>query len=389
MATNYAHASYTEVIDLQTTPGKCTVIGVHTPVGSSPYWKLRGFFTQFRKFRYKGISSIKTAPASQLPIDPLGLTLQTNSVDAMSPRDTWNPILFKGCHGTSMDQLLDVVFGAGEYVNVNAQNSAPSKVGPSGTTLAETVGATPSTRITELSNLLDTKYYQYLTDVTWKKFGVQQPITIRNLYPLVWKMARNMPLVPSLGNDYFNNNAGMLEGIVTGSSSGMGTTFQDPSVTSDSMRNDYPTGPVGQVPTVGPLPERAYVQEFTNGTSRLGWLPTTTPTQQATTVGEVRRITGLPKLFMSVFVLPPCYNVQQFQRMVIRHEFEFKDFTSSLSLMDPAISEPSTLGTGNVYTNFIEYIDSNSKEKESGVANVGATLDIVNGDSDLMSDGVN
>lgn len=384
MATNYAHASYTEVIDLQTTPGKCTVIGVHTPVGSSPYWKLRGFFTQFRKFRYKGISSIKTAPASQLPIDPLGLTVQTGSVDAMSPRDTWNPILFKGCHGTSMDTLLDTIFGAGEYTNINDQNSAPSKISASG--LVETKGATPSTRLTEFSNMIDAKYYQYLTDVTWKKFGVQQPITIRNLYPLVWKMARNLPLVPGLTNDYFANNAGMLEPLDTA----VPTNNISPAISSESVGSWRASTPIAQDPVVGSIPERAYVQEFTNGTSRLGWLPTVTPVQSsANAVAGDLKITGLPKLFMSVFILPPCYNVQQFQRMVIRHEFEFKDFTASLGAWNPQISLPNNAGQVDTYINFIEYVDSSSNSKSSEIANVGATLDIVNGESELMSDGVN
>lgn len=385
MATNYAHASFTEVIDLQTTPGKCTVIGVHTPVGSSPYWKLKGFFTQFRKYRYKGISSIRTAPASSLPIDPLGLTMQVGSTDAMSPRDTWNPILFKGCHGQSMDGLLDTVFGAGEYININSENSAPSKT--TGTAV-ETIGATPSTRITEITNMIDGKYYQYLTDVTWKKFGVQQPITIRNLYPLVWKMARNVPLVPALGSDYFQNNAGMLEQVDTGSG---GLSNSDPSYTSDGRASVRPFSPIAEVPTVGLHSEREYVQEFTNGCTRLGWLPTTTPTQQSSSTASIK-ITGLPKLMMAVFVLPPCYNVQQFQRMVIRHEFEFKDFTASLSALGGVTEPPFPTGPTGTYTgyhNFVEYIDSGSKEKESGIASIGATVDVLNGDSELVSDGVN
>lgn len=62
MATNYAKASYTEVIDLQTTNGKTSIIGIHTPVGVKPYRRLYGFFNQFRKYRYRGISSLVMVP---------------------------------------------------------------------------------------------------------------------------------------------------------------------------------------------------------------------------------------------------------------------------------------------------------------------------------------
>lgn len=384
MATNYAHASYTEVIDLQTTPDKTTIIGVHTPVGKAPYFKLKGFFTQFRKFRYKGISRIVTAPASALPVDPLGLTVQQGSVDAMSPRDTFNPILFKGCHGESMNAVINTLFGADEYVEADGYNRLDVDTDD----LVSDRGATSSVRVADFSNIVEDHYYKWLTDTTWKKFGIQQPIRIKNLYPLVWKMARNHPLVPAMnGAGVFVTNAGLLE--PSGPNSSGLNVNSNPVTSSNARTSDVAFSPIGQVPnagvphSTGGTANRQYVQEFTNGCTRLGWLPTTTATQ-----GEsVLRITGLPKLMMAVFVLPPCYNVQQFQRMVIRHEFEFKDFTSSLGAMDYNVTPPTALATSSEatgYYNSIDYVDSDGAK----ILKEGPTIDMLNGESQQVSDGV-
>ena len=67
MATQYAKAQYMEVVDADQ-EGKTTVIG--HPQGATPYLKLKGFFTQFRKYRYKGIKSLHVRPASGLPHRP-------------------------------------------------------------------------------------------------------------------------------------------------------------------------------------------------------------------------------------------------------------------------------------------------------------------------------
>jgi len=380
MATQYARASYMEVIDLQTVPDKTTVIGIHTPVGRTPYTKMKGFFQQFRKFRYKGISSIKSMPASSLPVDPLGLTVQEQSVDQISPVDVWNPILFKGCHGTSLDQILDSIFGAGEYVEASKNdNHEPLK----STSLGDAIGSTPSARLLEINNVLDTAYYKYLTDPSWRKFGIQQPLRIRNLYPLVWKMARNLPLVPGLAKEIYANNAGVLQNLYL---AGAAYANANPAAAgSDAALNKaIATTPVAQDPTVGIFAEREYAQEFTNGCSRLGWLPTVTPIQTDASV-QTNVITGLPKLFMGVLVMPPCYNIQQFQRLVIKHEFEFRDFTTSLGGM-ANYNDPNPVGdTGTTYFNFIEYQDES--KKDDGFS-YGTTVDGFNGSGTVRSEGV-
>lgn len=374
MATNYAKASYTEVIDLQTTAGKTSVIGIHTPQGRAPYDKLKGFFTQFRKFRYKGISRLTIAPASSLPVDPLGLTSEIGSTTQMDPRDTLNPILFKGCHGTSMSLILDKVFNADEYVNgdgVNVVNGTLDVVTPS------------MRKFEEDNNIPGVGYYKLLTDVTWKKYGVQSVINIKRMYPLVWKVARNLPINPTAGmpgGDINLTNAGQIDFT----SASAPSTVQAPDRTGhgglDANRISVPRA---NLPSVGLPAISEYAQEFTNGCSRLGWLPTVIPTQ-----GGVSRntISGLPKLFMGMFIMPPAYNTEQFMRMVIRHEFEFKDFTTSLGPMDrpPSVYTPQGDVTSAVvpdgYYNFIDYGDAKIFE--------GTTLDVLDGEARKVSDGV-
>lgn len=104
----------------------------------------------------------------------------------------------------------------------------------------------------------------------------------------------------------------------------------------------------------------------------LGWLPTSIATDQSS--ASAARIATLPKLFMGVMILPPAYNVEQFFRMVITHSFSFKEFTSSLSLMDSAFSVGASSTTANVpYANWIDY---------------GDTLDSIGAKSTVVSDGV-
>lgn len=366
MATNYAHASYTEVVDMQTVDGKLSIVGIHTPVGKAPYLKLKGFFRQFSKYRYKGISNMTIVPASGLPIDPLGLSVQTGSTEQMNPLDTFNPMLFKGCHGEHLHNVLDVLMDDAEIVKANGNPQAL-------TTALGTDEVSPSLRKAELSlSVFEANYYKWLTDTSWRKFGIQSVAKIRNLHPLVWKMARNLPLNPSADADsLYNTNAGLhrasvFDGVVKDG---------DPSTPTQAEPN-YSMDPVSDT-----LSYRGkytgYVQEFTNGCARLGWLPTTTHVQGDTEI----RISALPKLFMGVLVLPPSYSTEQFMRCVIRHEFEFRDFTSSTGGMDDAVVFPSgNSEIGTVESGYVNWIDYATSK--------GATLDVFNGSAELRSDGV-
>lgn len=389
MATNYASASYTEVIDLQTVNNKTSIIGIHTPIGKAPYLKLKGFFQQFKKYRYKGISKLIMAPAAALPVDPLGLTTEVGTPGYMDPRDTFNPILFKGCHGENMNVILNQLFDAREIVGIPSGETGGNPITRDG---GDDDRASPSVRQmqqdfgTTIQSLDVTKmYYRLLTDTSWRKFGIQSMVKLKNLHPLVWKLATNHPILPAANGNIFQLNAGMVEvqntdGTITNPSSG----GYGPVVSGQNV------GAIGMLPNAGA--NRMYMQEFTNGCQRLGWLPTSTFVQGSNqvleqTVADRPRITALPKLFMGILIMPPSYSQEQFMRMVLRHEFEFSGFQSSTGSFDVDFYPLDNGGDGAAaqgyretnYYNWIDYGEATSK---------GVTLDILDGASEVISDGV-
>lgn len=370
MATNTAYATYTEVIDLQTVADTQTIIGIHTPVGASPYNRLKGFFTQFRKFKYNGIKSLVMVPAAQLPVDPLGLTGVVGTTDLMDPRDSLNPILFHGAHGEDLDQILNTIYSQGSYVgadnrnvNQNGQNTSPS---------AEEYSISIGS---DYAN-----YYSKLTDSSWRKFGIQSGVKLSGLKPLVHTVVQNMPMLPSWASDSglssgqqdVYRNAGLFEGF--------GANGTPASIGDTPTALNYMSVPIGEKQSVyerdasGSNLEYVYKQQFTNRMTTLGWLPTTTIQNPLDGDNYWSAITTLPRCYMGVLVLPPAYNVEQFFRCVITHSFSFKDFTSSLGAMDVLSAEVPGHDADHIpYHNWIDY---------------GATVDTVGGKSHVISDGV-
>lgn len=374
MATNYANATYMEVIDLQTTTDSQSVIGIHTPVGLSPYNRLKGFFQQFRKFKYNGIKSLVMIPAAQLPVDPLGLTGVVGTTDLMDPRDSLNPILFHGAHGESLDSVLDEIYGSVSNV-LSDGNPSPIDISNTSPTMDEFVR----------TGLDQVNYYSKLTDSTWRKFGIQQGVKLSNLRPLVWQVAQNMPTIPSWVRSDDNSwshahNRGLFETIGVDENN----DFVNIGVGPEPIGRNLVSTPTGNNEVyrldigdsgVPPL-AHVYKQQFTNRMTTLGWLPTAydNGVNSENSSNNLVTPTILPRLFMGVLVLPPAYNVEQFFRCCIVHSFSFKDFTSSLNLMDPNTVIPNQLtGSSPPYTNWIDY---------------GDTLDSIGAKTTPVSDGV-
>lgn len=368
MATNFAHATYTEVIDLQTVADKVSVIGIHTPRGKSPYNRLKGFFTQFTKFRYDGIRSLIMCPAANLPVDPLGLTGVPQTTDLMDPRDALNPILFHGAHGDHLSNVLDQIYTKTSTVS---SAGALTKIADLGTGIQVAPSADKFDNDFTNSQLFDVNnYYSKLTDRTWKKFGIQSAVKLGGLRPLVNRVVRNTPLLPSYGT-----GNGNVYGMISVSNSN--TPNKMLGIGSAPLPSDSVGAAFGEAAGEAPVPDDGSTglvnkgfdnQMFTSGKAPLGWLPTTM------NVAGQTGITLLPKIFMGVLVLPPAYNVEQFFRMVITHSFSFKGFTSSLGSMDESFidNEPNAVD-GVPYTNWIDY---------------GDTLDSVGAKSEVLSDGV-
>lgn len=374
MATNYVRCSYTEIIDLQTVNGQTSIIGIHTPTGKGPYEKMAGLFMNYRKYRYKGISRILMVPAAQLPVDPLGLTGVQGTTDLMDPRDSLNPVMFHGAHGENMSNVIDN-FYANHGTGIDVSNGGPSN--PSAGFVS-----TSADKVDTSNPVAENNYYRFLTDPKWRKFGIQSGVKLSHLTPLTWRLSRSMPLLPG----YSDPEVGILR---TGSDTGSGIT--DTAVVGANV----PTYPSREVPAIQDVGgggfSRAFVQEFTNGVSRLGWLPTTTYGAGA----DARpTVTILPKLFMGILVLPPAYNVEQFFRLSIRHVFEFKDFTMSLGLMgrqSMIVPETPNISDFTGYYNWIDYTTDPTGKTIGQVSDYheGTTLDCIGASSEVVSDGLN
>lgn len=372
MATNYANATYTEVIDLQTTADKISIIGIHTPVGRKAYSKLKGFFTQFRKYKYNGIKSLVMVPAAQLPVDPLGLTGIVGTTDTMDPRDTLNPILFHGCHGESLTEVLDTVYRSSNFIGSGHVN-----------TTTDGGNVSDSADMFDL-NIADDlyQYYSKLTDTSWRKFGIQSGVKLRKLRPLVHQVVQNMPTLPSaFSTNQFVENAGEFSGVSAASDGTSNSGYVWSAFDARTGANNIAV-PVGENTVVNGVTDgvrsstfrvRAYKQQFTNRMTGLGWLPTAL-TAAGSTVDYNSKICTLPRLFMGLLVLPPAYNIEQYFRMVITHSFSFKEFTSTLSLMDELVPAQGAGLADNVpYANWIDY---------------GSTTDSINAKAEVVSDGV-
>lgn len=292
MATNFASAKYQEILDVNTVQNKCTVIGIHTPTSTTPYVKLAGFFTQFRKFKYAG-AKVQVIPAATLPADPLqvGFEAGENTIDM---RDMLNPILFHGCHGEDMNAAWNSIFKASHnrfsWGSADADDQSFS-------------GADDS---------IEAYYYAALTDHTWKKYNIQSGFQLPELAPRVWKANTLNPVVPN-ASQATEGGLSQFGGILNPVHNTGGT--QEAGVTTNNFHN----------------------RVVSSGTVPLGWLPTR-QFNMSSTAAQTAYMSGslvqLPKIFMGVLVLPPCYLQELYFRVVITHTFLFKEFTCSL---DPIV----------------------------------------------------
>lgn len=309
MATQKAIASYQEIIDLHTESDTVSVLGIHTPVGSTPRKMFPGFFTQFKKFKYLGCS-ISLVPAARLPADPLQVSYEPGE-PTIDPRDMLNPIMFHGCHGNDLGAVLNKLYGDGNPISDSVD--LDNVVRASETTWND-LGA--------LENL----YYKALTDNSWRKAHPQRGFRKSGLRPLVYSLAANRQIAPgSLGDVLEFNEDGDLE-----------------AVGGDPMQTL--TGGVGGAPIHYNVKNN--LQLFTPRLTGLGWLDTRNvmvspadlilPTGSGVTADDsmiafnesITSDVELPLIYMGLILMPPAYKQEQYYRMIINHSFAFKGFRS-------------------------------------------------------------
>lgn len=352
MTTQYATASYQEIIDLHTETDRVSVIGIHTPVTETPYSMMQPFFDAFQRYHYDGCSLVMV-PAARLPADPSQISYGAGE-PPIDPRDLLNPILWHGCHGESLGSVLNQfyadgavssdfdrrMFDSGEYTE-----KLTSQIGDVGT--------------------FESLYYRALVDKTWLKAHPQKGFRKSGLHPMVYEVSTDRqylsnptgslapkgPLADTLAGDPSDNNG-------LGSNTNRGTLGYGYGSNASAM---YALGNLGLQRTVqsgsgqdavfsANLP---YVRDGSFFTSRLhglGWLDTrqrvfgaTTGVSSSELIGnpdedassiesmysaaeQYGRINYLPRLFMGLILLPPAYKTEQYFRIILNHRFSFKKY---------------------------------------------------------------
>lgn len=317
MATRKVYASYQEIIDLNTIGNTISVIGIHTPTGDTPHKMFPGFFQQYRKWKYLGCSVVGRN-AAQLPVDPLGVGYEAGegNENVMDPRDAFDPIMFHGCHGEDMGQILNKL-----YFGTDIQNLTDSVSG----FLQDQDSSTDVGR----ADVTEGLYYKALTDRSWRKFNIQSGFILKRLHPMVYNMATNHQISPSMKN-------GGLQ-IINGVPTFVGGSPED---NPDILSMDFSI--------------------MTNRLQSLGWMDTRVPyigsTEDLPDIREnyqswldflnsAKNYATMPKLFMGVLLLPMSRRIQQFLRIVITHRFVFAGFRGA-SMNDNILGSPSFFEMG-------------------------------------------
>lgn len=319
MATRKVRASYQEIIDMHTEADHVTAVGIHTPTGDFPHKMFKGYFEQYKKYKYLGCS-IKFIPLARLPVDPLQVGFESG--EQMNPVDLANPILFHGCHGDDLGVILNTLYG-------NDDGISDSLVGLDGGANYPMDGAGLILR-----GFMERLYYKALTDKSWKKAHIQRGFQKSGLRPLVYSLATNRQIMPSLA---------LGEDIKT-------------------LDSDEFGDPTYEVEVQGGIQRMAVenrMQLFTPRLTRLGWMDTrnviTTPSVLDTpessddepgiilkALNSEMNYAQLPKLFMGCILLPPSTSpngFKQYFRVIINHYFAFAQFRG-ISFQPDALEVP-------------------------------------------------
>lgn len=291
MSTNFVKAKYQEIYDVNTVSSSVSVIGIHTPVGNKPRQMLAGHFLQYRKYKYEGCSVVAT-PAARLPLDVMNIAIEAGQNGA-NPKDVFNPILVRGCHGDNLGTALNSIYKG----TFDMEGSSMGK-DDDGNSVVITNGLT-----------WEQMYYRMLQDPSFKKFSMSSGIKLSGLHPLVYNVSSNHQIVP-------NDNAGAVGSLVLDSET---YNFE----IGNSLGGNVADGK-GGIKAITP-------QFMTNRLQSLGWLDTQQVLNSSPNDGEPV-YAQLPKIFMACIVLPPAYRVSTAMRFVITHYFSFKEFNTSLTL---------------------------------------------------------
>ncbi|AIK28875.1 Cap protein [Porcine stool-associated circular virus 7] len=358
MATNFATASYQEVVDLHTESKTVSVIGIHTPNTSTPVKMLGGFWKQFRKVRYLGCS-LSLVPAARLPADPLQVSIGAGE-PTIDPRDMLNPIMFHGCHGDDMGAILDTLY-SGEATGTSDVVRKQSDSAVLDVFSENQIG----------NDYVDALYYRSLTDRTWAKAHPQVGFRKSGLRPLVHQLVANRPfsqfspdsrygsLGPLVSEDGPKSVGQIGTHTVSSSYEGSFGVLASPGLP-DTVEPEGPTFEINKdlsgyaFATSGLRPlGRQDTQTSVMTTSQYVSDPLIGNAEQdaqkiANVLKQVVVPNTIPKFYMGMILLPPAYKTEQWFRLQINHTFAFKGFRG-ISMID---DDAEVINNAPAYSNF-------------------------------------
>lgn len=423
MVTNYIkNATYKEIYDIHTDTESTSILTLHTPINTMPREMLKGFFDQYRKFKYRG-ASVSLRPVAKLPADPEQISYDPGEI-GIDPRDLMDPVLVRGYSGESLSTFLNTFNVAGsqakqQQVSVGGNYSALRNDGWFGSSVDKASFFDQDGARDWRSTYLEKLYYQSLSDPGFQKIKPQSGMR-RFFYPLVYdlvtttqRLAHNIDTTSPL-----SDNATTVGGLVYGRNVGAGTTVApstigvnerretmedmnaSPSqVESDSSSFDWGKSEVDDSFPLSSIQGRSSDQTIgrwywvrktspvlTSRKKRLGWLDTDSVvvpsgrSEPSFVQGDntysafgippasvldpfsgdrVETKTTLPLINMGVMIFPKAHKQEMFWRLEIKHHFDFTKYRPMHGLVSPF--DYSTLGGGPI----LEWSDWDSFGEQS------------------------
>lgn len=229
--------------------------------------RLAPFFGAYKYYKL-GAVRVKCVPASTLPVDPTGLSLEAGET-TVDPRDLFNPGLCRITNGETID--------------------------------APTSGVV----------MTDEEYIATMLDPRWFKFRLQSGFQ-RSATPLVWNIAQaHQDAMP--GQTYyfdFPSGGAMLHNSYPTADTGL-------------LSVDYKDG-------TGTSQQKAIYEYYSklsllqNSRVKLGWMPTD-DAYYSPTKGIVRGSATVPEIDLISFILPKAHKTKFYYRLFVSTTVYFKD----------------------------------------------------------------
>lgn len=259
-------------VDIQTSATSMQVIQWSVG-GSDVVARCRHLFGAYKYFKL-GKISVKMVPASTLPVDPTGLSYESDDPQTVDPRDQMNP------------GLVRITNGEDVFTNVSSLTSVQQ----------------------------NDMYNAMMLDPRWSKFMLQSGFR-RTAVPLYWQIGQ-------LHQDKWPGST--MNVPREDNLAALGTV-------SKHYYEDVTVDDGYRLRTNDSSSSRGFFQVGHRG--KLGWLPTdyyqAIPTAQNARFFDVYGINNVPEVSVITCVLPKAYKTVYFYRVFITEEVYFSGLRSS------------------------------------------------------------